>query len=96
MFFWQTSCGYSLELWKFASEEIPIRNGTRFVYLLCLKYSTWRSRFAASSRVLYGPPKFFPFSEVTLYPAFTFLIMTFLPPAQSIAITFKASIRFAL
>jgi hypothetical protein len=25
---------------------------------------------------LYGPPKFLPFSDVTLYPPFTFLIMT--------------------
>src|ERR1700722_20750132 len=43
--------------------------------LLCLKYSTWRSRLAASSRVFFGPPRFLPFSDVTLYPPFTFLIM---------------------
>lgn len=35
--------------------------GRRFVHLLCLKNSTWRKRFSASSRVLYGPPRFFPF-----------------------------------
>jgi hypothetical protein len=79
MFFWQTSCGYSAGLWKFAGRKILIRNGTLRAYLLCLKYSTWRSRLAASARVLYGPPKFFPFSEVTLNPAFTFLIMAFAP-----------------
>lgn len=55
--------------------------GRRFVYLLCLKNSTWRRRFSASSRVLYGPPRFLPFfSETTLYPPFTFLIIRY-PPA---------------
>src|SRR5271169_5760908 len=49
--------------------------------LLRLKNSTWRRRFAASSRVLYGPPRFLPvFSETTLYPALTFLIIRY-PPA---------------
>jgi uncharacterized membrane protein YtjA (UPF0391 family) len=44
--------------------------------LLRLKYSTWRNRFSASPFVLYGPPKFFfPFSDSTLYPPFTFLII---------------------
>jgi len=45
-------------------------------YLLRLKNSTWRNRFFAASKVLYGPPKFFPLLETTLYPAFTFLIMS--------------------
>jgi hypothetical protein len=35
-------------------------------YLLCLKNSTWRSLFSASALVLYGPPRFFPFSDNTL------------------------------
>jgi len=42
--------------------------------LRCLKNSTCRNRFSASAFVLYGPPRFFPFSDRTLYPSFTFLI----------------------
>ena len=46
----------------------------------CLKNSTWRKRFKASSRVLYGPPKFFfVFSEITWYPSFLFVIIIYMP-----------------
>jgi len=41
----------------------------------CLKNSTWRRRFFAALFVVYGPPRFFPFSDTTLYPSFTFRIM---------------------
>src|SRR6266852_4062112 len=34
--------------------------------LRCLKNSTWRSRFLASSSDLYGPPRFLPLLESTL------------------------------
>lgn len=61
------------------TRTVPVNALRLFVtdadYLLCLKNSTWRSLFLAASRVLYGPPKFFPLLETTLYPAFTFLIM---------------------
>ena len=50
--------------------------------LRCLKNSTWRRRFWASSFVLYGPPRFFPLLETTLYPPFTFTIMPSLPDAH--------------
>src|SRR5262249_1903357 len=41
----------------------------------CLKYSTCRRRFSACALDLYGPPRFLPFSERTLYPPLTFRIM---------------------
>jgi hypothetical protein len=44
--------------------KIGIRTGIS--YILCLKNSTWRRRFLASSLVLYGPPKLrLVFSEKT-------------------------------
>src|ERR1700730_5893372 len=55
-------------------EEIP--KSERNYFLRCLKNSTCRRRFSASSLLLYGPPKFFPFSDTTLYPSFTFLIIS--------------------
>lgn len=45
---------------------------------LYLLKSLWASAF-----VLYGPPKFFPFSDKTLYPLFTFRIMA-TPPSLTI------------
>jgi hypothetical protein len=50
----------------------------------CLKNSTCRRRFSACALDLYGPPMFFPLSESTLYPPFTFLIIIF-PPSISLA-----------
>jgi hypothetical protein len=58
--------------WSRTSKVLP--SDTRFrPYLLCLKNSTWRNRFSASAFLLYGPPRFFPFSDNTLYPSFTLL-----------------------
>jgi len=47
-------------------ERLDIYDRHYFIFFLCLKNSTCRSRFTASSLVLYGPPKFlFVFSERT-------------------------------
>src|SRR5690242_15148136 len=68
---------------------------------LCLKNCTWRSRFNASSRVLYGPPNFLPvFLESSTYPFAVFRIMcgvmlprTFMTPGNATSSSRRSSNR---
>jgi hypothetical protein len=64
--------------------------------LLCLKYSTCFNLFSASFFDLYGPPRFFPFSESTLYPPLTFLIICYLASVGIMEAPSQGTTEFSL
>src|SRR6202034_1944499 len=49
-----------------ADRDRVLTSAFRRYPLRCLKNSTCRRRFSASALLLYGPPRFFPFSDSTL------------------------------